>query len=50
VVEGPSGALRGPYVVIPFESVFERRGRAAETITPVLGADGHWQVAAYFIS
>jgi hypothetical protein len=49
VFEGPSGALRGPYVVIQFESVFERRGRAAETITPALGPDGRWHVAAYFI-
>ena len=48
-VEGPPGALRGPYVVIQFDSVFERRSRAAETITPVLGADGRWRVAAYFI-
>ena len=50
VVEGPPGALRGPYVVIRFESVFERRSGAAETITPVLGPDGRWRVAAYFIS
>lgn len=49
VVEGPPGALRGPFVVIRFESVFERRSRAAETITPVLDADGRWRVAAYFI-
>ena len=49
-LEGPTGDLRGPYVVIRFESVFERRSRAAETITPVLGPDGRWRVAAYFIS
>lgn len=49
-VEGPPGDLRGPYVVIRFESVFARRGRAVETITPVLGPDGSWRVAAYFIS
>jgi hypothetical protein len=49
VVEGPPGALRGPFVVIRFESVFERRSRATETITPVLDADGRWRVAAYFI-
>ena len=49
-VEGPPGELRGPYGVIRFESVFEGRSRAIETITPVLGADGRWRVAAYFIS
>jgi hypothetical protein len=48
-VEGPPGALRGPYVVIRFESSFERRAAAAETVTPVLGPDGRWRVAAYFI-
>jgi hypothetical protein len=50
VVEGPAGDLRGPYVVIRFESVFERQIRAAETVTPALGPDGSWRVAAYFIS
>jgi len=49
-VEGPPGDLRGPYVVIRFESAFERRGSVAETVTPVLGPDGRWRVAAYFIS
>jgi hypothetical protein len=49
-VEGPPGDLRGPYVVIRFESVFERRGHAKETVTPVLGPDGRWRVAAYFIA
>jgi serine/threonine-protein kinase len=50
VVEGPPGALRGPYVVIRFDSEFERGGSAGETITPVLGPDGRWRVAAYFIA
>ena len=50
VVEGPPGDLRGPYVVIRFESGFDRRDRVAETVTPVLGPDGRWRVAAYFIS
>jgi hypothetical protein len=36
--------------VIRFDSVFERRRGATETITPVLGPDGRWRVAAYFIS
>lgn len=48
-VEGPDGALKGPYVVIRFESAFERREATVETVTPVLGADGRWRVAAYFI-
>jgi hypothetical protein len=49
-VSGPSGDLEGPYVVIRFESAFERRGPVAETITSVRCPDGRWRVAAYFIS
>ena len=49
VVEGPTGDLRGPYVVIRFESVFERGTRATETVTAMRGPDGGWRVAAYFI-
>jgi hypothetical protein len=49
-VEGPSGDLRGPYVVIRFESAFSRRETITETVTPVLGPDGRWRVAAYFVS
>ncbi len=48
-VEGPTGDLRGPYVVIRFESVFERGSRAIETVTAMRGPDGGWRVAAYFI-
>lgn len=49
-VEGPAGAPGGLFVVIRFDSVFERRGRAAETITAVRGADARCRVAAYFIA
>ncbi len=48
-VEGPTGDLRGPYVVIRFETAFEGRSPVTETITPVRGPDGRWRVAAYFI-
>ena len=48
-VEGPAGEWRGPYVVIRFESAFERQTRVVETITPMLDPDGRWRVAAYFI-
>jgi len=49
-VEGPPGDLHGPYVVLRFESVFERLSRSVETITLMRGADGRWRVAAYFIA
>lgn len=48
-VEGPPGDLRGPYVVIRFESVFEHGSRAIETVTAMRGPDDRWRPAAYFI-
>jgi hypothetical protein len=43
-------APKGPYVVLGFETEFERGARAVETVTPVRGADDRWRVASYFIS
>jgi len=48
-VEGPCAELAGPYVVVRYDSAFERLCRATETVTPVLGKDGCWRVAAYFV-
>jgi hypothetical protein len=50
LVDSPRGAPKGPYVVLQFETNFERRGSAVETVTPVLGRDDRWRVASYFIS
>jgi hypothetical protein len=49
-LEGPPGDLRGPYVVLRFESSFEGRPSIVETVTPVRGPDGRWRVAAYFLA
>jgi hypothetical protein len=49
LVDSLPGAPKGPYVVLQFESDFERREHAVETVTPVLGPDGRWRVAGYFI-
>jgi Protein of unknown function (DUF4019) len=43
------GAPDGEYVVIKFESRFERRPYAIETITPTREKDGSWRVSGYFI-
>jgi hypothetical protein len=43
------GAPEGKYVIIQFDSAFEMKARATETITPMQGADGSWKVAGYFI-
>jgi hypothetical protein len=43
------GAPDAKYVTIRYETVFERRASAVETITPMLDPDGVWRVAGYLI-
>lgn len=43
------GAPAGEYVVVQFETVFEHKASAVETITPMLDGDGTWRVSGYFI-
>jgi uncharacterized protein DUF4019 len=43
------GAPDGNYVIIQFESVFEQKTSAVETVTSMLDADGVWRVSGYFI-
>ena len=44
------GAPQGEYVVIQYESRFERVSTSMiETITPMREADGSWKVSGYFI-
>jgi hypothetical protein len=47
--ESLPGAPDGKYVVILFESVFEKKASAVETVTPMLDPDGVWRVSGYFI-
>jgi len=39
----------GQYVVIQYETSFEHKKSAVETITPMVNADGKWRVAGYYI-
>jgi len=39
----------GQYVVIQYETSFENKKSAVETITPMVNADGKWRVAGYYI-
>jgi len=39
----------GEYVVLVFDSKFENKADAVETVTPMKEADGAWKVAAYYI-
>lgn len=43
------GAPDGHYVVIQYETSFERKDSAIETVTPMLDPDGQWRVSGYFI-
>jgi len=43
------GAPDGEYVVIQFDTQFENKAAAVETVTPMHEKDGSWRVAGYFI-
>jgi hypothetical protein len=43
------GAPDGEYVVIQYESSFENKRTAIETVTPMKDKDGIWRVSGYFI-
>lgn len=43
------GRLEGATVVICYESVFEHRAAAVETVVPILDPDGVWRVSAYAV-
>jgi uncharacterized protein DUF4019 len=43
------GVPDGEYVVIQYESSFEHKQSAVETVTPMLDKDGKWRVSGYFI-
>ena len=43
------GAPDGQYMVIQYDSSFEHKQAAVETVTPMLDKDGQWRVSGYFI-
>ena len=43
------GAPDGQYVVIQYDTAFENKAKAVETVTVVFDQDGTWRVAGYFI-
>lgn len=43
------GVPDGEYVVIQYESSFEHKQSAVETVTPMLDKDGKWRISGYFI-
>jgi hypothetical protein len=43
------GAPDGEYVVVKFDTSFEKKQSAIETVTPMKDPDGRWRVSGYFI-
>jgi hypothetical protein len=43
------GAPDGEYVVIQFETSFENKKSAVETVTPMMDTDDKWRVSGYYI-
>ena len=43
------GAPDGEYVVIQYETSFENKKSAIETIIPMLDEDGKWRVSGYYV-
>lgn len=43
------GAPDGQYLVLQFETEFEHKQSAVETVTPMLDVDGVWRVSGYFV-
>lgn len=43
------GTPDGEYVVIQFDTQFEKKATAVETVTPMHQKDGSWRVCGYFI-
>ncbi|MFI5307443.1 MAG: DUF4019 domain-containing protein [Polyangiales bacterium] len=43
------GAPDGDYVIIQYQTVFEHKASAIETVTPMKEKDGTWRVSGYFI-
>jgi hypothetical protein len=43
------GAPDAEYVVIKFDTSFEKKQTAIETVTPMKEPDGRWRVSGYFI-
>jgi hypothetical protein len=43
------GVPDGQYVVLQYDSSFEHKQSAVETVTPMLDKDGKWRVSGYYI-
>lgn len=48
-VKSMPGAPDGEYVIIQYDTSFENKKSAVETIIPMLDKDGKWRVSGYYI-
>jgi Protein of unknown function (DUF4019) len=48
-VDSMPGAPDGDYVIIQYDSSFENKKSAIETVVPMLDKDGKWRVSGYFV-
>jgi hypothetical protein len=44
------GAPDGDYVVIQYDTIFENKRTAVETVTPMQDRDGTWRVSGYYVN
>jgi hypothetical protein len=44
------GVPDGEYLVVQFNTSFEHKSSAIETVTPMKGSDGKWHVSGYYIN
>ena len=43
------GVPDGEYVIIQYQTAYEHKKKAVETITPMKDGDGQWRVSGYFV-
>ena len=46
---GSVGTADGEYVILQYQTVFENKAEAVETVTPMVDWDGAWKVSGYFV-
>lgn len=48
-VESMPGAPDGDYIIIQYDTVFENKKSAVETVVPMLEKDGKWKISGYYV-
>jgi Protein of unknown function (DUF4019) len=48
-VKDPPHTPAGEYVRMQYDTTFEKKKDAVETVVPMLDKDGKWRVSGYFI-